>query len=345
MKKLLIATATAASIAISTGLANAEPVRLKMASTFPSTLTQLGAMGKVLEENINATSNGDIEVKFFEPGALVPALEIFDAVSNGSVDAGWSTPGYWQGKEPSLALFAAVPFGPSAGEFSAWLLYGGGEELMQKVYARHNIHSMICSVTAPEASGWFREEITSIDQFKGLKIRFFGVGAKVLQKLGADTQLIAGSDIYPALERGTIDATEFSMPAIDLNLGFYQVAKHYYFPGWHQQSTMYELMINKSKWDAMSESQQRLITMACRANMALGFAEGEALQADALSELEEKGVQLHRWSDEILDTLEATWMEVVEEEAAADESFRQAWESLSAFREKYTKWKELGFLD
>lgn len=344
MKKLL-ATSVAATLALSASLASAEPVRLKMASTFPSTLTQLGTMGKVLEENINSAANGDIEIKFFEPGALVPALEIFDAVSNGSVDAGWSTPGYWQGKEPALALFAAVPFGPSAGEFSAWLLYGGGEEMMQKIYARHNIHSMICAVTAPEASGWFREEITSLDQLKGLKIRFFGVGAKVLQKLGADTQLIAGSDIYPALERGTIDATEFSMPAIDLNLGFYQVAKHYYFPGWHQQSTMYELMINKAKWDAMSESQQDLITMACRANMALGFAEGEALQASALATLEEKGVQIHRWPDEILDTLEATWLEVAEEEAAADESFKEAWESLSAFRENYTKWKELGFLD
>lgn len=166
MKKLL-ATTVATAMAISAGLASAEPVRLKMASTFPSTLTQLGTMGKVLEENINATSNGDITIKFYEPGALVPALEIFDAVSNGSVDAGWSTPGYWQGKEPSLALFAAVPFGPSAGEFSAWLLYGGGEKLMQEVYARHNIHSIICSVTAPEASGWFREEITSVEQLKG----------------------------------------------------------------------------------------------------------------------------------------------------------------------------------
>lgn len=344
--KFLTKSAIAAFSLLMAGVSvQAEPVRLKMASTFPSTLTQLGTLGKVLEENINTASGGDIQIKFFEPGALVPALEIFDAVSNGSVDAGWSTPGYWQGKEPALALFAAVPFGPSAGEYSAWLLFGGGEELMQKIYAKHNIHSIICSVTAPEASGWFREEIKSADQLKGLKMRFFGVGAKVMQKLGVDTQLIAGSDIYPALERGTIDATEFSMPAIDLNLGFYQVAKHYYFPGWHQQSTMYELMINKEKWDAMSEQQQSLITMACRANMAIGLAEGEAIQAKALTELESRGVQIHRWPEEILQTLETTWNEVAEEEAAKDTSFKEAWDSLQAFRAEYTKWGDLGFLD
>ena len=340
-KKLLLA---GAACLLTAGLATADPVRLKMASTYPSSLTQLGTLGKLLEENITEASAGDIELKFFEPGALVPALEVFDAVKNGSVDAAWSTPGYWQGKEPSLALFAAVPFGPSAGEFLAWLLYDGGEAKMQEVYAKHNIHSIICAVIAPEASGWFREEITSLDQLQGKKMRFFGLGAKVMQKLGVDTQLLAGADIYPALERGTIDATEFSMPAIDLNLGFYQVAKHYYFPGWHQQSTMFELMINMDKWNAMSASQQKLITTTCRANIALGLAEGEAIQGKALAELKENGVQIHRWPQEILDKLEETWNEVAAEQAAADPTFKETWESLQAFRAEYAAWAELGYL-
>lgn len=341
LKKLLLA---GAACMLTAGLAVAEPVRLKMASTYPSSLTQLGTLGKLLETNITEASGGDVQVKFFEPGALVPALEVFDAVKNGSVDAAWSTPGYWQGKEPALALFAAVPFGPSAGEFLAWLLYGGGEDQMQEIYAKHNIHSIICAVIAPEASGWFREEITSLDQLKGKKMRFFGLGAKVMQKIGVDTQLLAGADIYPALERGTIDATEFSMPAIDLNLGFYQVAKHYYFPGWHQQSTMFELMINKDKWDAMSDAQQSLVTMACRANIALGLAEGEAIQGKALAELQENGVQIHRWPQEILDQLESTWNEVAAEQAAADASFKASWDSLQEFRKEYKVWADLGYL-
>ena len=326
MKTVLVKALLGAAVIAFAGTSSAEPVRLKMGSTYPSKLAQLGSLGKALEANINAMSGGDVQIKFYEPGALVPALEVFDAIKSGSLDAGWSTPGYWQGKEPSLALFSAVPFGPSAGEYGAWLFFGGGEEMMQKVYAKHNIHSLICGVIAPEASGWFREEITSLEQLKGKKMRFFGLGAKVMQKLGVDTQLLAGADIYPALERGTIDATEFSQPAIDLDLGFYQVAKHYYFPGWHQQSTAFELMINKEKWDGMSPEQQKVIEVACRANFA-------------------KGVTIHRWPDEILDQIEATWNEVAEEIAAEDASFKEAWESLQAFRAEYKVWGDLGYLN
>ena len=341
LKSLAVATAVCA---LTAGIASAEPVRLKMGATFPSSLTQLGTLGKKLEENVGRISGGDIQLKYFEPGALVPALELFDAVKSGAVDAGWSTSGYWQGKEPALALFSAVPFGPSAGEYSAWLFNGGGEEMYQKIYERNGMHAMICGVIAPEASGWFREPLKGIGDLKGKKMRFFGLGAKVMQKLGVDTQLLAAADIYPALERGTIDATEFSMPAIDLNLGFYQIAKNYYFPGWHQQSTTFELIINKAKWDAMNETQQAQLEIACKANYAIGQAEGEAIQGKALAELKEKGVTFHKWSDEDLATLKTTWEALAEEIAAGDESFKEAWESLKAFRAEYAVWKDLGYL-
>ena len=344
MKKLLLASAVSLAVAGMTAPAMAEKVKLNMGATFPSKLVQLGGLGKTLEANVKEISGGELELKYFEPGALVPALELFDAVQSGSVDAGWSTPGYWQGKEPALALFSAVPFGPSASEYAAWLYYGGGEEIMQKIYAKHGIYSMICGVIAPEASGWFREEITSLDQLKGKKMRFFGLGAKVMQKLGVDTQLLAGADIYPALERGTIDATEFSQPAIDLNLGFYQVAKHYYFPGWHQQSTAFELMVNMDKWNSLSDLHKAMLKMACKANWTLGMAEGEAIQGKALAELQSKGVTIHQWDQATLDTLEATWNELAEEIAASDEGFKEAWASLQAFRAEYTIWGELGYL-
>ena len=325
--------------------ATAEPVSWKMGSAFPSKLVQLGSLGTSLSKKIDRISGGNIKLEFFEPHALVPPLEMFDGISTGSLDAAWSTPGYWFGKEPALALFAAVPFGPSSGEYLAWIYYGGGNELMDEIYARHNIKSVICGVIAPEASGWFRKEINSLDDLKGLKMRFFGLGAKVMEKIGVSTQLIAGGDIYPALERGSIDATEYSMPAIDLDLGFYQIAKHYYFPGWHQQSTLFELMMNREKWDALNDTQKAQIEVACGDNVREGLAEGEAIQFKALAELKEKGVQIHRWSPEILSALEAAWQDVAAELSGQDESFKTAWDSLSTFRANYATWKELGYLN
>lgn len=322
-----------------------EKVTWDMGSAYSGRLVQLGTLGVSLQSKIEKISGGTLELKFYEPGALVPALEMFDAVSAGSLDAAWSTPGYWFGKEKALTLFAAVPFGPAAGEYLGWFYYGGGKELMDEIYARHGIKSVLCGVIAPEASGWFREEIETVEDLKGLKMRFFGLGAKVMERLGVSTQLLAGGDVYPALERGSIDAAEFSMPAIDLALGFHQIAKHYYFPGWHQQSTLLDLMINKAKWDALKPQHQAQIEMACGDNIREGLAEGEAIQGKALKELEAKGVEIHRWSPEILAALEEAWNEVAAELAAEDASFKKAWDSLQAFRADYKVWSDLGYID
>lgn len=339
--KNLIAAAALSVVATS---ALADKVTLNMPSTFPGSLIQLGQAGVKLQDTLNLISGGDIEVEFFEPNALVPPLEIYDNVSNGSIDAGWSVPGYWGSKNSAYNLFAAVPFGPSAGEYLAWHWYGGGEEMMNEIYNRDGIQSLVCGIIAPEASGWFRKEIKSAEDLKGLKMRFFGLGAKVMQKLGVDTQLLAGGDIYPALERGTIDATEFSMPAIDQNLGFYNIAKHYYFPGWHQQSTVQELLISKAKWDAMDDRQRGLISTACKANVANQLAEGEAIQGKALAEMKAQGVNIHQWNDEMLGTFKAAWEEVVAEEAAANPDFQKVWDSMQEFRAEYAVWSELGYL-
>ena len=321
------------------------PVRWKMASSFSGNLVQLGTQGHFVEERVRTLSGGTMELKFFEPGALVPALEIFDAVSTGSVDAGWTGSGYWAGKIPALQFFTAVPFGPGAGEGLAWMYYGGGLEMMQEIYARHNIYSQPCSLISPEGSGWFTQEINSVEDLKGLKMRFFGLGAKVMEKLGVSTQLLAAGDIFPALELGTIDATEFSNPAIDLDLGFYQVAKHYYFPGWHQPISMIELMINLENWNSLTSTQKEIINAVCKESLLVGYAHGEAIQFAALQELEAKGVTFHRWSPEIMKALENAWKEVVEDEAAKNEDFARVWASLKEFRQGYKIWGDLGYLD
>ena len=321
-----------------------KKVKWKMASAFPGSLVQIGTLGVRLQNQISKISGGNITIKFFEPSALVPALEIFDAVSTGGVDAGWGTPGYWAGKVPALQLFSSVPFGPPANEYMSWVYFGGGKEFYEELYARHNIKGILCGIIPPEASGWFRKEIKGPEDLKGLKMRFFGLGAKVMEKVGVSTQLLAGGDIYPALELGTIDSAEFSMPAIDLELGFYQIAKHYYFPGWHQQSTFMELMINLEKWNALSVTQQAQIEATCGDNFRHAIAEGEGIQGPALKTLQEKGVELHTWSPEMLAIFEKGWNEVVTELVESDEDFAKIWASLTDFRKNYKVWKELGYL-
>ncbi|MBT5186288.1 MAG: TRAP transporter substrate-binding protein [Kordiimonadaceae bacterium] len=320
------------------------PVNFKFASTYPSSLTILGTMAKRFEQQISLISGGNVKFRFYEPGALVPPLETFDAVSYGALDAAWSSPGFWGGKVPALQVFASIPFGPDSPEYLAWFYNGGGLEIFDDIYHQRNIHSIICGISPPEASGWFKNEIKTLDDLKGIRMRFFGLGARVMSKMGVSTQLLATGDIFPALELGTIDATEFSVPAVDLKLGFDNIIKHYYFPGWHQQSTFFELMINLDKWNSLSEQQQAQINTTCGDNIRFAIAEGEALQAEAIVELKSRGTIFHQWPDEFLDEFEKSWYEVAAEEAEKDEDFKRSWQSLQQFRQSYKTWKELGYL-
>ncbi len=343
---LSAALAGAAVLALGAPGADAQDkkVRVALASTYPGSMTQLGTLGIAMTQKLAKVSNGSIDMKFNEPGALVPALQIFDSISTGALDAGWSTPGYWTGKDIAFAMFGSVPFGPSAGEYLAWIYYGGGHKLLDELYGKYKIKSFICGLIAPEASGWFRKEIKTVEDLKGLKMRFFGLGANVMQKLGVSTQLLAGGEIYQALQLGTIDATEFSMPAIDLSLGFHQVAKHYYFPGWHQQSTLFDLMFSEKKWNELSPTQQYQVQMVCGDNIREGFAEGEAIQVKALEELKSKGVQIHQWSPEILAAMRKAWDEVVKEQSEKSAEFKKVYDSYASFRKNYAIWRDIGYL-
>ncbi|RMF16289.1 MAG: TRAP transporter substrate-binding protein [Alphaproteobacteria bacterium] len=338
------ASRTQAADATSVPSTRHPELRWRMASTYPSSLVILGSMGKRVERLVREISGGRMELRFYEPGALVPPFEIFDAVSYGAIESGWSTPGYWAGREPALQLFASVPFGPGAVEYLAWFDHGGGREIFDEIYHRHGIHSLICGISPPEAGGWFKRPITSPDDFKGMKIRYFGLGGKVLERLGASVQLLAGGDIFPALELGTIDATEYSVPAVDLKMGFYQAARHYYFPGWHQQSTFFELMINLDRWRALTAQQRAIFKAACSANIRQSLSEGEALQVDAIEKLKAKGVVFHTWPRPVLAALYRAWRDVAAEMAAADPDFGRAWKSLEDFRRRDRVWRDLGYL-
>ncbi len=337
--------AVSAAVALGIGVLAAgdtdaqERVRWKMQSAFASTLSHLGTSGVRFRDDLEEVSQGTLRLEFFEPGALVPALECYGAASAGSVDACWTTAGYHTGKHPSLAFFTAVPFGPQYGEYFAWMRHGGGKELQKEILARDNVVSIDCNAIGPETSGWFRNQVASLEALKGLKMRFFGLGAQVMQKLGVNTQLLAGADIYPALERGVIDATEFSMPAMDIDLGFYQVAKFNYFPGWHQQISITELLIYKPAWDALSDWHRKLIEVTCAHNIHANYAETEENNPKAMNEMvENHGVQVVRWTDQELAAFEQAWREVIEENSATDPDFKRVADSYLAFRAKYKAW-------
>ncbi|WP_171235647.1 TRAP transporter substrate-binding protein [Ruegeria sp. HKCCA6837] len=346
MKKTLTSLAVAASILASPAVA-ADKLLLKTPIAFSTELPGLGSPIPRVAEQLDVMSGGTLKMKVYEPGKLVPPFEILDAVSTGKINSGYTTAGYWAGKIPAAPLFSAVPFGPEAGEYMAWLYYGNGMTLYQEMYdqAGYNVKVLPCAIIAPETSGWFATEINSPEDLNGLKMRFFGLGGKVMQKLGVATSLLPGGEIFPALEKGAIDATEFSMPAIDARLGFHKLVKFNYFPGWHQQATVFELLINKDVWNETSDQHKAIIESACKASMADSFAEGEAIQHAALIDnVENNGVTIKQWSPEMLDTFRATWDEVAAEEAANDAFFAQVLADMNEFRDGYNLWKTNAFL-
>ncbi len=346
MKKTLTSLAVAASLLAAPAVA-ADKLLLKTPIAFSTELPGLGSPIPRVAEQLEVMSGGTLKMKVYEPGKLVPPFEILDAVSTGKINSGYTTAGYWAGKIPAAPLFSAVPFGPEAGEYMAWLYYGNGLSLYQEMYdqAGYNVKVLPCAIIAPETSGWFASEINSPEDLNGLKMRFFGLGGKVMQKLGVATSLLPGGEIFPALEKGAIDATEFSMPAIDARLGFHKLVKFNYFPGWHQQATVFELLVNKDVWNETSDQHKAIIESACKASMADSFAEGEAIQHAALIDnVENNGVTIKQWSPEMLDTFRATWEEVAAEEAANDAFFAQVMADMNEFREGYGLWKTNAFL-
>jgi TRAP-type mannitol/chloroaromatic compound transport system substrate-binding protein len=340
------AVAAIGAFALLAGGADAqERVRWKMQSAFGSQLPHLGPPAQRFSKDVEVMSGGRFEIRFHEPGALVPTLECFDAASKGALEMCWTTPGFHAGKYPALPFFTTVPFGPSFGEFLAWKWFGGGNKLRDEIYAQHDLIAFDSFCIGPETSGWFRREVKNVDDMKGIKMRFFGLGAKVMQKVGVSTQLLAPADIFPALERGVIDATEFSMPTMDIKQGFHQVAKFNYFPGWHQLTSCSEILMNKKSWDALPEAYKRMVQVAATAQVAYNYAESEHAQFEAMKEMVDKHkVVIKRWSDEDLATYEKLWLEVVAEESAKDPLFKKVADHYLDYRKKFALWGDAQYM-
>jgi TRAP-type mannitol/chloroaromatic compound transport system substrate-binding protein len=345
MKKLL-GTILAASVVTVATPASAEfdRVRWQVPMSFASTLTALGDTMPKVSEMLTASSGGRVNLQVFEPGALIPALGIFENVSSGNVPAGYSWMGYEWGQVPVAALFGATPFGLESAEFVAWMYFHGGDALLKEAFAPHNVYPILCGTIAPEAAGWFREPITSVDQFKGMKFRAAGVGGEIMAEFGKSVTMLPGGELYQALETGVLDGTEFSLPTVDEQLGFFQIAKFYALPGWHQPSTNQFLYINMAQWKKLNDQTKALLENTCMAANMYALSRSEALQGAALKRFQEKGVTLMQYDEAILSAFAQATDKVMERRSASDPLWAKVYKSMKDFQAEHALWKKYGYL-
>lgn len=351
IKQRLCVTALGATVAATTLLAGSgqaaadlDRVRWQIPMAFASSLTALGDTMPWVAEALEKNSGGAVQLQVFEPGTLIPALSIFENVSNGNMDAGFSWMGYEWGQVPASALFGAVPFGMDPQEFMAWMYFGGGDELLKELFEPYDVYPIFCGTISPEAAGWFRERLTSVEQLQGMRFRAAGIGGEIMSELGMSVTMLPGGELYQALETGVLDATEFSLPTVDEQLGFYQVAKYYYLPGWHQPSTNQYLYINLGVWNDLNAQTQALIETTCTAGVAMSLAKAEALQGAVLKRFEEQGVELVVFDDETLDAFWEATQTVMSRRSEQDEMFGRVYASMIEFQKEHAPWKALGYL-
>ncbi|MDC6468568.1 TRAP transporter substrate-binding protein [Candidatus Pelagibacter sp.] len=322
----------------------AEKIRWKVQSTFNTGWPALGDPIARLADTLDKATDGRIKLKVYEPGKILPPLEISPSISKGDLPAAYNYMAYDQGRIPAAVLFAAVPFGMEPWEYAAWWFEGEGSKLANDIYNKQNIKVLLCSTIGPETAGWYRNPITSLDDLKGLKIRFSGLGGMVLNEIGASATLMAGGEIFAALEKGTLDATEYSMPAIDEVLGFHKITKFNLFPGWHQVSTSTHFMVNLDLWKKIGAADQALFEMACTAAAMRAITTGEFLQGKQIASFPSKGVTAARLPDSVLRELQKVSAKVMAEQSAKDADFKKVWNSQQAFMKEYDVWQKWGYL-
>ncbi len=311
----------------------------KMVTTWPPKLPVLQDGCERLAKRVEEVSDGRIKIQVFAAGELVPPLESFQSVSDGTVEVGSGAAYYWAGKEPATQWFSAVPFGMNAQGMAAWFHGGDGLKLWEECYAPFNLVPRPGGSTGVQMGGWFNKKINTIGDYKGLKMRIPGLGGKVVAKAGGTVVLTAGGEIFTNLERGVIDATEWVGPLHDLRLGLYQAAKYYYYPGWHEPGTYLEYFFNKKAYESLPKDLQHILDAVCMENELWVLSQFEAQNGAALQELITKHkVELVRFPDEVLNALRPMAQEVVEEEAAKTPMATKVNNSFKAFQKVVGTW-------
>ena len=313
-------------------------VRWRCASSFPKSLDTIYGGGETIAKRVAAITGGKFQIRVFGAGEIVPAFGTVDAVQQGTIECTHTASYYFVGKNKTFAFDTTLPFGMNQRQQNAWIYYGGGLELVRAFFRDFNIISFPAGNTGCQMGGWFRKEVRAVKDLKGVKMRIAGLGGEAMARLGAVPQQIAGGDIYPALERGTIDAAEWVGPYDDEKLGFYKIAPHYYYPGWWEADSMYSLFVNIKEWEKLPKEYQAAVEAACyEANIDM-MAQYDYKNPQALQRLVKNGVKLHAFSAEIMKAAHKAVFEMYEEEAEKNPSWKKIYEPWKKFREDEFLW-------
>ena len=322
--------------------ASTETFKWKMVTSWPPNFPGLGIGANRLAESISKLSNGRLQIKVYGGNELVPAFEVFDAVSLGTAEMGHSATYYWKGKAPEAQFFAGFPFGMTAQELHGWIYYGGGLELWREVYAPHGLIPFLAGSSGAQMGGWFNKEINSLDDLKGLKMRIPGPGGEILKRAGGTPITIPGAELFTALQTGTIDATEWVGPYNDLAFGLFRAAKYYYYPGWQEPGTGLECMINLTAWHSLPADLQAMVKVACQAAVMDTLSDFTYNNGIALRHLlTEHKVQLRRYPDEVLQRLSEISQELVVEMAGESDLMGRIYASYKAFQDIVNPWTDI----
>jgi len=318
--------------------ADLPTIRWRMASSFPKSLDTIYGAGEVLARRLEQITNGKFQIRVFAGGEIVPGLQVLDAVEKATVECGHTAGYYYVGKNMALAFDTAVPFGMNQRQQNAWMVSGGGTALVNNLLKEYNVRMFPGGNTGTQMGGWFRKEIKSLADLKGLKMRIPGLGGQILARLGAVPQTLAGGDIYPALEKGAIDATEWVGPYDDEKLGFHKVAKYYYYPGWWEGGPQLSFYVNLKKWAELPPAYQAAFEAAAAEANAHMMAEYDAKNPQALARLLKQGVKLRAFPKDIMTAAYKATNELYEDEARKNPSFRKIYTEWKKFRDNTNQW-------
>lgn len=336
------AGAAAATVLAAPAIAQqATKITWRLTSSFPKSLDTIFGGAQDIANHVNAATDGNFNIQIFAAGEIVPGLQAADAVSSGTVEMCHTCSYYYVGKDPTFAIGTAIPFGLNARLTNSWFYEGNGNKLLNEFYAKHNLYGMISGNTGVQMGGWFRKEINTVDDFKGVKMRIAGLAGKVVEKLGVVPQQIAGGDIYPALEKGTIDAAEWVGPYDDHKLGFQKVAKYYYYPAFWEGGPVIHSFVNLDKWNNLPKNYQAVLQDACAFANTNMMAKYDAKNPTAIKQIVAEGATLRPFSQDILDACYKAALEVYAEISAVNPDFKKVYDDQVAFKREGYLWMQL----
>jgi TRAP-type mannitol/chloroaromatic compound transport system substrate-binding protein len=335
----------AATAVASPAIAQSMPaIKWRMTTSWPKSLDTLFGGAEIMAKAVAEATDNKFQIQVFAGGEIVPPLQALDATQNGTVEMGHTAAYYYFGKDPTFAVACSVAFGPNQRINQGWYIEGGGKQIYDEFLKKYNVTSLLVGNTGCQMGGWFRKEINSVDDLKGLKMRIGGFPGRVLQKLGAVPQQIAGGDIYPALEKGTIDAAEWVGPYDDEKLGFFKVAPHYYYPGWWEGGTMINGFVNLDKWNSLPKSYQAVLDQASQYANNWMIAKYDVGNPAALRRLLAGGVKLHAFSPAIMEACWKAANELHDEISKSNANFKKLYDSMLAFRNNTYQWYQVAEL-